>query len=86
MKKIFLIFFIICGFAFFAPEKKPTIFLVGDSTMANKPTDDNPERGWGQMFSNFLTSDVELQNHAVNGRSTKSFIKVHRWDTVMSKL
>lgn len=86
MKKIFLIFFIICGFAFFAPEKKPTIFLVGDSTMANKPTDDNPERGWGQMFSNFLTSDVELQNHAVNGRSTKSFIKEHRWDTVMSKL
>lgn len=54
--------------------------------MANKPTDDNPERGWGQLFPNYLTNEVEVQNHAVNGRSTKSFINEHRWDTVMSRL
>ena len=54
--------------------------------MANKLTDDNPERGWGQLFPNYLTNEVEIQNHAVNGRSTKSFINEHRWDTVMSRL
>jgi lysophospholipase L1-like esterase len=67
-------------------EKKPTIFLVADSTMADKPTDDNPVRGWGQMFREYFTNDVEIQNHAVNGRSTKSFINEHRWDTVMCRL
>ena len=87
MKKIFVISsLIISGFAFMHPAKKPTIFMAGDSTMANKPTDDNPERGWGQLFPNYMTDEVEIQNHAVNGRSTKSFITEHRWDTIMSRL
>src|SRR5436190_11278033 len=87
MKKTIIIFLlVISGFSFLLPEKKVTIFLIGDSTMANKPLDDNPERGWGQSFPNFMTDEVEIQNHAVNGRSTKSFINEHRWDTVMSRL
>jgi len=87
MKKIIIIASLITsGLAFMLPVKKPTIFLVGDSTMANKPTDDNPERGWGQLFPDYFTNEVEIQNHAVNGRSTKSFINEHRWDTVMSRL
>jgi len=60
--------------------------LIGDSTMANKPLDDNPERGWGMYFPKYMTGEIEVQNHAVNGRSTKSFINEHRWDTVMSRL
>lgn len=68
------------------PEKKVTVFLIGDSTMANKPTDDNPERGWGQLFPEYFTSDIDISNHAVNGRSTKSFINEGRWDTVMGRL
>ncbi|MFM6925743.1 MAG: glycosyl hydrolase family 28 protein, partial [Ferruginibacter sp.] len=81
-----MILLIISGFAFLAPVKKTTIFLVGDSTMADKPLDENPERGWGQFFPRYMTDEVEIQNHAVNGRSTKSFINEHRWDTVMSRL
>jgi DNA sulfur modification protein DndE len=73
-------------FAFILPNNKPTIFLIGDSTCANKPLDDNPERGWGQLFPDYFTNEVEVQNHAVNGRSTKSFITEHRWDTVMHRL
>jgi DNA sulfur modification protein DndE len=85
-RNLFLVLLIVSGFAFLAPEKKVTIFLIGDSTMANKPLDENPERGWGQLFPNYITDEVEIQNHAVNGRSTKSFINEHRWDTVMSRL
>ena len=54
--------------------------------MANKPLDENPEKGWGQLFPKYMTDDVEIQNHAVNGRSTKSFLNEHRWDTVMSRM
>lgn len=87
MRKLFFISLsAVLGWAFMYAPKKPTIFLVGDSTMANKPPEDNPERGWGQLFPDFLTDEVEVQNHAVNGRSTKSFINEHRWDTVMSRL
>jgi DNA sulfur modification protein DndE len=38
--------------AFIAPEKRITVFMIGDSTMADKPLNDNPERGWGQLFPN----------------------------------
>ncbi|MBC7889452.1 MAG: right-handed parallel beta-helix repeat-containing protein [Ferruginibacter sp.] len=74
------------SFAFLLPAKKPTIFLIGDSTCANKPLEENPERGWGQLLPGFFTEEVSIQNHAVNGRSTKSFISGHNWDTVMSRL
>lgn len=87
LKKTFIILaMVLSGFAFLLPDKKVTIFLAGDSTMANKPLDENPERGWGMYLPMYLTGDVEVQNHAVNGRSTKSFINEHRWDTIMSRL
>jgi lysophospholipase L1-like esterase len=60
----------------------PTIFLVGDSTMADKPLVGNPERGWGMAFPLFLKDGVRVENHAKNGRSTKSFIREGRWDSV----
>ena len=87
LKKTFIILaMVLSGFAFLLPDKKVTIFLAGDSTMANKPLDENPERGWGMYLPMYLTGEVEVQNHAVNGRSTKSFINEHRWDTIMSRL
>lgn len=76
----------VCSLAFLLPTKKTTVFLIGDSTCANKPLEDNPERGWGQLLPNYFTDEVSIQNHAVNGRSTKSFINEHRWDTVMSRM
>ncbi|MEI9956532.1 MAG: glycosyl hydrolase family 28 protein [Ferruginibacter sp.] len=81
-----LLLLAISAFAFVQPDKKPVIFLIGDSTCANKPLEDNPERGWGQLLPNYFTKDVEIQNHALNGRSTKSFINEHHWDTVMNRL
>lgn len=57
--------------------------MIGDSTMADKPLLNNPERGWGQLFPQYFSNEVEIKNFAVNGRSTKSFIKEGRWDTVM---
>lgn len=85
-KYLIILSLVISGFSFFLPDRKVTVFLIGDSTMANKPLDDNPERGWGQYFPKYMTDEIEVQNHAVNGRSTKSFINEHRWDTVMSRL
>ena len=64
-----------------------TIFMIGDSTMADKPYEDgNPEKGWGQVFPLYFKDGVSVQNHAVNGRSTKSFIDEGRWKAVLDQL
>lgn len=63
------------------------IYTIGDSTMANKKNpQQNPEHGWGQVLPDFMTNNVTIKNHAVNGRSTKSFITEKRWDSIYNKL
>jgi lysophospholipase L1-like esterase len=64
-----------------------TIFLIGDSTMANKPLiPENPERGWGQMLPPYFKAGVRVENHAMNGRSSKSFRDEGRWQVVEDSL
>lgn len=84
-QKIFFLIltFIQLSFVFNA-DKAITIFIVGDSTAANKDTSgDKQERGWGQMFQgNFNQNFVVVDNHALNGRSSKSFIDEGQWAKV----
>jgi len=69
------------------PDSSITIFMIGNSTMADKPyKDGNPEKGWGQIFPLYFKKGIIIENHAVNGRSTKSFINEGRWDSVVSKI
>ncbi|HSQ47145.1 MAG TPA: rhamnogalacturonan acetylesterase [Lutibacter sp.] len=70
-----------------ASAQQTTIYTIGDSTMANKPNpEENPERGWAQMLPQFFNNEVIIDNRAVNGRSTKSFIDEKRWDSVHKML
>lgn len=68
-------------------SKKVTVFTIGDSTMANKPDPEkNPERGWVQVLPQFFNDQVTIKNHAVNGRSTKSFRDLGHWKKVVDSL
>jgi lysophospholipase L1-like esterase len=67
-------------------EYRSRIFLIGDSTMADKPLIGMAERGWGQVFPHFFDTSVLFENHARNGRSTRSFINEGRWQVVLEKL
>ena len=68
-------------------RKQVTVFMIGDSTMANKSYDNSkPERGWGMALQGFFTDNVVVDNHAVNGRSSKSFIDEGRWQVVLDKI
>lgn len=69
------------------PSDTITVFMIGDSTMANKPLDkENQERGWGQMLPIYLEGAIKVDNHAVNGRSSKSFIDEGRWEKVREQI
>lgn len=63
----------------------PRLFMAGDSTMADKPLD-LPERGWGMLLPQYLKDPAVVHNHAVNGRSTKSFIDEGRWQAIVDQL
>ena len=71
----------------FNKEHDFTVFMIGDSTMANKDTTGGKqERGWGMVLQQYFDSQVVVDNHAVNGRSSKSFIDEGRWDKVLAKI
>ncbi len=86
MKKLLILIPLLATLAFQLKESSTQVFLIGDSTMANKPNPADPERGWGQILPEFLDEKVIVQNHAVNGRSTKSFINEGRWKKVLEGL
>lgn len=45
----------------------PTAYFIGDSTMADyDPVVYPNQRGWGQMFRNFMTGDISFVNAAKN--------------------
>lgn len=68
-------------------DKTVTIFMIGDSTMANKDiSHDRKERGWGMALQCYFDDQVRIENHAVNGRSTKSFINEGRWQKVLDRM
>lgn len=92
-KKIKLLLPVMLGvlaFSFTGQLAQPEIrvFMIGDSTMADKPgaPEINPERGWGQLLPSFFNENAEVRNHAVNGRSTRSFIDEGRWEAVLAEL
>src|ERR1700690_3051113 len=82
---VLILFILLAGFAQ-VPNGRIMIYMIGDSTMADKPLDDNPEHGWGQMFPMFFDSCVTIENHAMNGRSTRSFLREDRWQPIVDKL
>lgn len=63
-----------------------SVYSIGDSTMANKKAEVYPETGWCQVIGQFFDETVTVHNHAVNGRSSKSFIDEGRWKAVLDSL
>jgi lysophospholipase L1-like esterase len=82
---ISIVFFIITAFAW-PSEKKIKIWLIGDSTMSVKEVKAYPETGWGMPFVFFWDSTVLVDNRAMNGRSTRTFMEEKRWDPVVSEM
>ncbi|NOT73688.1 MAG: rhamnogalacturonan acetylesterase [Cyclobacteriaceae bacterium] len=72
--------------SFISTPSKITIYLIGDSTIANKEIKAYPETGWGMPFTYFFDSTVTVDNRAKNGRSTRTFISEDRWRPISENL
>lgn len=65
--------------------RKPTLFLVGDSTV--RSAGQNGNWGWGEFLAPLLDAErIQLANHAMGGRSTRTFLREGRWAAVRSRL
>ncbi|MFJ8589795.1 rhamnogalacturonan acetylesterase [Streptomyces sp. NPDC093598] len=63
-----------------------TLYIAGDSTAAQKYADAAPETGWGMALPFFLHKDRPVANHAVNGRSSKSFVDEGRLAVILRQI
>lgn len=62
------------------------IFLAGDSTCASYPASRAPLTGWGQVLQDFCKAGVKVDNRAISGASTKSYIDSKAWDKLIAKV
>lgn len=69
-------------------NKKPVIYIIGDSTVKNgsgKGVDGM--WGWGDMISEYFdTSKITIENHAIGGRNTRTFRFRERWANILEKI
>ncbi|NOU96149.1 GDSL family lipase [Paenibacillus sp. LMG 31456] len=59
-----------------------TVYLAGDSTVTDQALDGYPYAGWGQMLPHYLNASAAVANHAMSGRSSKSFIDEGRLEAI----
>ncbi|MFI2510669.1 rhamnogalacturonan acetylesterase [Streptomyces sp. NPDC018972] len=67
-------------------RRSRTLHIAGDSTAAQKYADAAPETGWGMALPFLLHRHLTVANHAVNGRSSKSFVDEGRLETILSSI
>jgi lysophospholipase L1-like esterase len=60
----------------------PTVFLFGDSTVTDQPSE--PYTSWGQMLPAFFGPGAAVANYAESGSTLKSFLTELRLDKALS--
>lgn len=87
MRYTFVLFLLLLISGTVLAKEPITIYLAGDSTMAQKLPEKRPETGWGEALQKFFKEDkVRIENHAQNGRSTRTFVAEGRWQAIIDKL
>jgi rhamnogalacturonan acetylesterase len=78
---------VLFSFVLFQKEK-PVFYIIGDSTVKNGDgTGKGQLWGWGDFIAPYFdTTKIGVQNHAIGGRSSRTFITEGRWDKVLANL
>ncbi|MNO32119.1 Rhamnogalacturonan acetylesterase RhgT [compost metagenome] len=62
------------------------IILAGDSTVTDQGEEGYPYAGWGQLLPMFFKPGVAVDNRALSGRSTRSFIREGHLQKISAEL
>ena len=66
--------------------KKMNIFLAADSTVQSYGLSEKNQGGWGEFLQDYLTADIQVINHAIGGRSSKTFVEEGRLHKIVGEL
>jgi hypothetical protein len=85
---IFLLILICCSSFVLLKKEKPTFYIIGDSTVRNGDgSGRNGQWGWGDFIADYFDSTkIKIQNLAIGGRSSRTFITEGRWDKILAAL
>lgn len=86
LRPVFSCLSLLVFLGFTRPADFITVYLIGDSTLSIKQVNAYPETGWGMPFAHFFDQSVTVDNRAMNGHSTRSFIEENRWQSVLTTL
>ncbi len=65
----------------------PVVFTIGDSTVKNEDNTDDSMWGWGSVIGElFDSARITVENHAMPGRSARTFLDEGRWDKIYNAL
>jgi rhamnogalacturonan acetylesterase len=83
-----VILLIICSSFIFLKKEKPVVYIIGDSTVRNGDgSGKNQQWGWGSFMADYFdTSKISIRNHAIGGRSSRTFITEGKWDKILITL
>ncbi|MBK8800461.1 MAG: rhamnogalacturonan acetylesterase [Fibrobacteres bacterium] len=77
----------LAGLAWAATAGVQRIVVIGDSTVSTYAASKYPQAGWGQLLALYFKSgSVTVVNHAIGGRSSRSFIEDGHWATTLASL
>ena len=68
------------------PSDAPTVFVASDSTAQTYTADFAPQAGWGQLLDRYLAEPVTVANHAIGGRSSRTFVEEGRLATILDQI
>lgn len=88
LSKLFFIAIVLGIVSFTMMQTKPVFYIIGDSTVRNGDgSGRNGQWGWGSFMAEYFdTSKISVQNHAIGGRSSRTFITEGRWEKITANL
>ncbi|MEJ8819416.1 rhamnogalacturonan acetylesterase [Lacibacter sp. H407] len=88
LSKLFFIAIVLGIVSFTIMQTKPVFYIIGDSTVRNGDgSGRNGQWGWGSFIAeHFDSSKISVQNHAIGGRSSRTFITEGRWEKITANL
>jgi len=66
-----------------AAAGNPTIYVASDSTAQTYNSSAYPMTGWGQKLGGWMDANTAIANHAIGGRSSRSFIEQGRLQAIL---
>ncbi|WON96792.1 MULTISPECIES: rhamnogalacturonan acetylesterase [unclassified Sphingobacterium] len=84
-----VVLFAVISMSFLEKQHKPTLFIIGDSTVKNgQGNGANGQWGWGSLIGQYFKLDkINVKNRALGGTSTRTFYNNPKlWQRVLDSI